>query len=599
MAATTIKERSPAFASPNPEHLGGGPDWRSAPAIAAGLEAAFQARAPGLHTSTPLVRKLAGRVSDQLGLDDSERLAIDLCAQLRDIGMIGLPDSLIQNTGALSPDDWALMNRHPVIGAVLLQTIPSMVPVAETVRAHHERWDGEGYPDGLAGEAIPLPSRVVAVCDSFVATATGRPHRRGAGAEGAVEYILQQCGSQFDPRTVDCLLETITGRKSSSLRSAPLGSRNRFVPPRVPVEDSERPGPRPGSPSRDLRFVSRPRQQPGRSAGRMRELSTVISDFGDVPAFAPACERVIATAAFVDPIDRGELVTAIESDIGLTVMVLRQAQLRSRSPVANIRDAASILTTQEIHAAIAQLPRMAFPCQTGSEELLLRSRIHASAVARAADRLAQVARPFEADDLIAAALVHDIGKLVLARARPEYAAALAAPHNPEDLVRRERREFGFDHGSLGGLLLERWGLAECLVTAVSAHHTAHRGSQAATFVRLADMLAHHAHGDVVDRNVMLRLASACEVSVKTLGDVVFDLPYSGGRQRPRVEHSPLSTRETVVLRLLASGHRTGDIARELDLSESTVRSHLHNTYSKLNVLDRVQAVLRATEKGWI
>jgi DNA-binding NarL/FixJ family response regulator len=118
-------------------------------------------------------------------------------------------------------------------------------------------------------------------------------------------------------------------------------------------------------------------------------------------------------------------------------------------------------------------------------------------------------------------------------------------------------------------------------------------------VRLADMVVHHAHGDAVERGVMLRLATRCELSVKTMREVVFDLPHSGGSERRRAERSPLSTRQTAILRLVTEGMRAAQIAEELDVSESTVRTHLHEAYNKLEVADRAQAVLRATEMGWI
>ena len=133
--------------------------------------------------------------------------------------MIGLPDSVIFNTGPLSPADWALLNCHPERGADLLHSLPGMGRAAEFVRAHHERWDGEGYPDGLEREAIPLPSRVVAVCDAFVAIATDRPHRRGSGAEGALGIITQERGGQFDPGIVDCLVAALTGKEDARPRA--------------------------------------------------------------------------------------------------------------------------------------------------------------------------------------------------------------------------------------------------------------------------------------------------------------------------------------------------------------------------------------------
>lgn len=571
MAVTTVDD---GYLTPRVASTGGEQDHASVPIAAAALEAALQARAPALHASTPLVRKLALRVSRRLDLDETQELMVDACAQLRDIGMIGLPDEVILNTGRLSPPDWGLLNRHPELGAELLSELPGMAALAELVRAHHERWDGDGYPDGLRGEAIPLASRIVAVCDAFVAIATDRPHRRGAGAAGALEYIVQERGAQFDPGIVDCLVQAITGQDD--------------VGTPAPAGQIDRP-------------VSRPARSASRSSRseRASQLRTAIAELDVIPVFGPACERALAAASFSGSLGHSELVSAIESDLGLTVAVLRLAQRRGPTTVVSVAGAVSSLGSDLVGAAIAGLPRLSFPWQTAFEALLLRCRIHAQAVARATDRLAHLVRPFARDDLVAAAVVHDVGKLLLARIWTDFAAVSAMRETPEELVARERRALGYDHASLGGLLAERWGFASQLTSAVSAHHSAHRATESATLVRLADTVVHHAHGDPVDRELMLRLAAACELTPSALREIVFDLPHAGGSGRRRAERSPLSRRETAILQLVAEGKRAGEIARDLHLTESTVRSHLHKTYSKLEVPDRAQAVLKATEMAWI
>jgi len=543
----------------------------SIPAIADGLERALRARAPAQHAGTPLVRKLAAQVSRRLGLDATERLAVDICAQVRDAGMISLPDAVILKTGPLSPDDWTLLNRHPELGAELLGSFPTMARAAELVRAHHEQWDGGGYPDGLQGELIPLPSRIVSVCDAFVAIATDRPHRRGIGAQGAMEHILGERKAKFDPLTVDCLVAVIT-EKCRSRRQAtangPHGTAGQAQP-------TARRGP-----------------------SGARELRSAIAEFDAVPAFGPVVERTLAAAAFAGPLGGSNLAGAIEGDIGATIAVLGAAQLRSDAPVAGVPAAVALLTPEEIRDAITALPTVAFPWQTKFDALLLRCLTHAQAVARAIARIAQMVRPLDRDELVAAALIHDVGKLLLARVWPDFLVATSVRDTPEEALRRERREFGFDHATLGGLLAERWGLPEVLVRAVSGHHSAYASDEAA-LIRLADMVVHHAHGNAVDRQVMLRLASRCELSISALRAIVVDLPHHGGSPRRRAERSPLSGRETAILQLLAEGSRGATIARELHLSESTVRTHLHNIYAKLEVPDRAQAVLRATEMGWV
>src|SRR6202035_4757554 len=127
----------------------------------------------------------------------------------------------------------------------------------------------------------------------------------------------------------------------------------------------------------------------------------------------------------------------------------------------------------------------------------------------------------------------------------------------------------------------RWGLPRKLSKAVSAHHTADGPRELVTLVRLADMVAHQAHGDPVDRKLMLKLAVTSGLSVAALRDAMFDLPPATGSQRRRALASPLSPRETIVLRGLAQGKLYKEIASELGLSTSTVRTHLHNAYAKL------------------
>jgi putative nucleotidyltransferase with HDIG domain len=261
--------------------------------------------------------------------------------------------------------------------------------------------------------------------------------------------------------------------------------------------------------------------------------------------------------------------------------------------------AVEALSREQIQATIGELPQVDFPWRTTPLELLLhRSRIHAQAVARAASRIARELGLPESDDLLTAALLHDIGKLVLSRLGAEYSGA-ASTATPEDRVREERRALGVDHASLGGTILRRWGLPGSLAGAVENHHTSAAGDEISTYVRLADMLAHHAQGEVIDRSIMLSTAHACALSTKALRDVMFDLPHSGGSRRHRAEPSPLSSRETEVLARLAEGKVYKIIAVELGLAASTIRSHLQHIYVKLGVVDRAQAVLRATEMGWI
>jgi putative nucleotidyltransferase with HDIG domain len=544
------------------------PEQGPAAWVGAALEISLRARVPGAHASTPMVRRLAVKVGRGLRLDTQTLALLDLSVRVRDIGMVALPDSVVLAHGPLSPDDWQLVNRHPVIGAQLLEELDVAAAAAHVVRAHHERWDGGGYPDGQSEEAIPVLSRVIAACDAFVAMASDRPHRRGIGAEAALEQVCQESGSQFDPRIVNALVAALTKPPSPSTTGAGTAA-----------------------PARGRPQVSKPR-------GGRRDLTTAIADFDPLPALAPACDRILAAIA-AERTTGGELVSAIEADIGLTVAILRRAQnAAARRPIVNVADAVAALTAAEMQETVGALPRAAFPWRTSEAEVQLHQcRVHAQAVARTADRIVQEVGGSVRDDVLAVALLHDVGKLMVERVGRDPLDARKT--TPEERVRRERHDLGMDHASLGGLVLRKWGLPNRLADAVTAHHTSEAEHEVATYVRLADMIVHHAQTDRVDLNMLMRLAEVCGLSGDTLRDVLFDLPHAGGSQRRRAEPSPLSERETAVLRILAQGKVYKVIASELTLSTSTVRTHLHNVYAKLGVEDRAQAVLRATEMGWL
>ena len=542
-----------------------------------------------------MVRQLALKVSRELDLDDEDEAHLDLAVRIRDVGMIALPDSVALATTPLSPSDWELVNRHPVIGAKLIEELPVVAFAAPLVRAHHERWDGGGYPDGLAGTAIPLLSRVIATCDAFVSMASDRPHRRGMGAETALEQVELGSGSQFDPAIVDALVAVLRGTRTSpagagaaSASAAPAAAE---VAPADSVSATRAPSPH----QRGSRATPSPRPRATRRSG----LTEALEELDVVPVFAPAYERVL-TATATDGATGSELVSAIESDTGLTVAILRRAQA-APGPIANVADAVAALSPQEIAAAIETLPRTEFPWRTSRREVLMHhARLHALLVTRAADRIARETNVISRDDILVTALLHDVGKLVLELAHPDYTARIDARTTaPEKRVHEEQRELGTNHATLGGLMLRRWGLPGALATAVAEHHSSEAENAVATYVRLADMIAHHAQGETIDRAKMLRLCQVCDLSATQLRDVLFDLPHSGGSERRRAEPSPLSPRETTVLRILAQGKVYKVIADELGLSASTVRSHLHKAYDKLGVGDRAQAVLRATEMGWI
>jgi len=124
-------------------------------------------------------------------------------ALLHDIGKIGVPDNILRKPAALSEAEWVTMRKHPEFGARIVAGIPFLEDVARIVRHHHERWDGRGYPDGLAGEDIPLGARIFAVADSFDAMTSDRPYRRAMTIDEARAEVARCRGTQFDPTVAD------------------------------------------------------------------------------------------------------------------------------------------------------------------------------------------------------------------------------------------------------------------------------------------------------------------------------------------------------------------------------------------------------------
>jgi HD-GYP domain-containing protein (c-di-GMP phosphodiesterase class II) len=126
---------------------------------------------------------------------------------LHDVGKVAIPDGILHKADSLGDAERELMRRHPEIGEQIVRSVPFLEGAARIVRAHHERFDGSGYPDGLAGEQIPLEARIFAVADAFDAITTDRPYRPAASIADAREQIARGAGTQFDPRAVEALRE--------------------------------------------------------------------------------------------------------------------------------------------------------------------------------------------------------------------------------------------------------------------------------------------------------------------------------------------------------------------------------------------------------
>ncbi len=319
------------------------------------------------------------------------------------------------------------------------------------------------------------------------------------------------------------------------------------------------------------------------------------------PALSESRDRLLAVVS-KDHVATADVVSAVESDIALITAILRLANRAQsgRGRVDTVVAAIEVLSAQAVRALAGQVRTFDFfERSTVWDTAPERFRLHALASQRAADRVAAEISYEHRDRLTVTSLLHDIGKLVLMHAYPGYPAQVhRGAQTPEERIHKERRELGVDHALVGGVLARRWGLPSSIATVIERHHSAEEGGEIA-IVRLADMLAHYEQGAAVSPAEMLRCARTVGLDPSELRRVMYELPSSANQRQRHVDPCPLSGRELGVLQRLAEGKVYKQIAHELTLSTSTVRTHLHNIYGKLGAVDRAQAVLIATERGWL
>lgn len=163
------------------------------------------ARHPEMAAHLERAGELAAQVALRMGLESESLWKVGYAARLHDIGKLAVPKRIIDKPGRLSEKEWEVMERHTIVGARMLEEIPSLAPVAPLVRSSHERWDGGGYPDGIAGERIPIESRIVFACDAFDAITSVRPYQDAVSVPKALAELARCAGTQFDRRVIRAL----------------------------------------------------------------------------------------------------------------------------------------------------------------------------------------------------------------------------------------------------------------------------------------------------------------------------------------------------------------------------------------------------------
>src|ERR1700710_1109836 len=319
------------------------------------------------------------------------------------------------------------------------------------------------------------------------------------------------------------------------------------------------------------------------------------------PVLIESRERVIA-ASTAETARVGELVETGESDVALAISVLRFANRGGMTAggVAGIPDAVDVLKPSGVLAIAGTAPSFDFFDSNGGWELKPeRFRVHALATQRAADQIGRAVGWVERDELAAAALLHDVGRLVISRLHPGYKVYFdAGSRTPEQRLRDEREQLGIDHTLVGGGLAPRWNLAQRIAIGIERHH-AEDADGLAAMVGTADMVAHYSQGEAISPERLRASAERCGLGPDGLRDLLYEMPLPRQGSNRVSEPCPPSARELDVLRLLSEGMVYKQIAGEMQLSVSTIRTHLHNVYGKIGAVDRAQAVLTARDRGWI
>jgi putative nucleotidyltransferase with HDIG domain len=317
------------------------------------------------------------------------------------------------------------------------------------------------------------------------------------------------------------------------------------------------------------------------------------------PALIESRTRVMR-AATAETARVGEVVEAVEADVALTISVLRFANRASGGNIGGVPAAVDVLKPSGVLAIAGTAPVFDFFESNGGWELRPEQfRVHALATQQAAARIGREIGWADRDELIVAALLHDIGRLVISKLHPGRRTYFdATSRTPEQRIREERDQLGIDHALVGGVLARRWNVPQRIAVAIERHH-AEDADGLAAIIATADMVAHYAQGEAVTPERLRETAKRCGLSPESLRELLYELPYPREAESRISEPCPLSNRELDVLRHLSEGMVYKQIAGEMQLSVSTIRTHLHNVYGKIGAVDRAQAVLTARDCGWI
>ena len=545
--------------------------WRSD--TVARLARATELRSEETGTHITSVSRLTELIALDLGMPAEAAARMALAAALHDVGKIAVPDAILHKPGRLSAQERAVMETHAEVGFQLLSgSGDELLEVAAVIaRTHHERVDGAGYPRGLAGSAIPIEGRIVAVADVFDALINARCYRPALPIQKTLTVMREGRGTHFDPPVLDALLDRFAAAavEGPSARRRPLPPAAGAVPPagRTPTWE--------GPPRRALE-----RQQ------AVQEAAHVFAARLAVPAVL--AERVLQQTAEVGFVP-GHVVEQIALSPEAAVRVLLAAAGRPEGPWTRVHDAVRAIGRDAVRRAFStgedHLVVDPMPGASGMSRLAF--TVRSSQTAIAASRLVPKVgdgSEHDTDAAWTAGLLHDVGAAVLIAARGGADAASAVLG---EVAMAE-------HPLVGAWLARGWQLHPDVVRAIRCHEDPRPPTGVvARAVWLAARVG-EARAGTIDDATLAAAGAACAVSAQTLQRIVLGAAVAG-----HDDDLHLTPREREVLLLLGEGLASKQIAAALGCTASTVRNHLHNIYGKLRVTNQAQALLTARRRGLV
>jgi len=376
-----------------------------------------------------------------------------LAGLLYDIGMVYIPMEIINKPDKLSPEEMAAVREHPVIAETILSRLSYLKKALPIIRHHHENYNGDGYPDGLRGDAIPIGSRILSLVDAYDAMTSERPHRAALPQDEALALIREGSGKTFDPHLVDEFIRFITRAKDAS--------RGKIDPPSSPVADGRSP--------------SEQKADAAEVDAVQKAVSDIVLAFKrgiiDTPAFPAVIHKIQNVLRSPDK-SLADAARVIEQDQIVTLRLLSMSNSLHYGGGGNVKTvdlALSRIGMKEARNVISALAMKSMYAADNVEikELMEKFWIHAIATAYATRILAARLREPDEDSLFLAGLTHDVGKVLLLNGLAARLFKNGQTNNVD--MEKVLASIQAVHASFGGALLKKWNFSSELISAVINH----------------------------------------------------------------------------------------------------------------------------------